>query len=513
MALTRLVRVGVACLALSAPLSAPLSTPLGAQDPLSELDAFIGRGMREWQIPGLSIAVVKNDTIVFAKGYGVRTIGQEGRVDTRTRFGMMSTTKAMTALALAMLVDEGKVQWDDPVVQHLPWFRFSQPWVTEAMTIRDLLTHRTGLGNTDLLWGRGDLSTRQILERVRFVDLTYSPRAGFIYQNVMYGAAGEVIAAVSGMPWEEFVESRVMSPIGMTRSSATLAHMQEQRDANTSSAHWIFGATTRRIEEQPVDGVPAAGAAWSTAEDAAKWLRFLLDSGRVGGRRLVSEASYRELFKPQVMVPASEFYPSMALTRPRWTTYGLGWFQQDYRGMAVHYHTGSIAGRTALTGLVPSERLAVFVFANRDHEEFRHALLWQVIDLWTNAPRRDWLVDLKKIYDERDARVARAIAARDSSRVANTRPSTALSGYAGRYDHPIYGDVSVSVESGTLRLAMGPLAQNAGPLEHFHYDTFRAQLGDGRNGWTYVTFRLNQRGQVAAIRLGDASGFEFLRRN
>ena len=489
-----------------------LARPALAQDPLSDLDAFIGRGLRDWRIPGLAIVVVKNDTVVYAKGYGVRTVGQAGRVDSRTLFGMMSTTKAMTALAMAMLVDEGKVAWNDPVTKHLPWFRFSQPWVTEAITIRDLLTHVTGLGNTDLLWTRGDLSGREILERVARVDLTYSPRADFIYQNVMYHAAGEVVAAASGMPWAQFIETRIMGPIGMTRSRATLVNMQTMRDPNTSSAHWEFDRVSRRIEEQPVDPVAAAGAAWSTAEDAGKWLRFLLDSGRVGGRRLVSEASYRELFKPQVTVPAAQFYPSIALTRPRWMTYGLGWFQQDYRGLAVQMHTGSIAGRTALTGLVHSERLGVFVFANRDHEEFRHAVLWQVIDLWTNAPRRDWSTDLRTLYDERETRVARAVATRDSARTPNTRPSTALVRYAGTFDHPVYGDATVTLENGALRVALGPLPQNTGMLEHFHYDTFRARLGDGRSGWTYMSFRLNQAGEVAAIRLQDAATLEFVRR-
>lgn len=499
-------------LLLLAALVLGLARPSLAQDPLSDLDAFIGRGMRDWRIPGLAITVVKNDTVVFTKGYGVRTVGQEGRVDSRTLFGMMSTTKAMTALAVAMLVDEGKVAWNDPVTKHLPWFRFSQPWVTQSITIRDLLTHVTGLGNSDLLWTRADLSGREILERVARLDLAYSPRSDFIYQNVMYHAAGEVVAAVSGMSWAQFVESRIMQPIGMTRSRATLTNMQAMRDVNTSSAHWDFDGVSRRIEEQPVDPVAAAGAAWSTAEDAAKWLRFLLDSGRVNGRRLVSEVSYRELFKPQVTVPAAQFYPSIALTRPRWMTYGLGWFQQDYRGMAVQMHTGSIAGRTALTGLVHNERLAVFVFANRDHEEFRHAVLWQVIDLWTNAPRRDWNTDLKKIYDERDARVGRAVAARDAARTPNTRPSTDLARYAGTYEHPVYGSAVVTFADGALRVAIGPLAQMAGTLEHFHYDTFRARMGDGRNGWSYVTFRLNQAGNVAAVRLQDASTLEFVRR-
>jgi len=503
--LARIVLVAVATAATSA-VTVPAA---GAQAP--DLDEFIERGMRDWRIPGLAVAIVHNDSVVYAKGFGTRTVGTTAPVDTRTMFGIMSTTKAMTALAVAMLVDEGKVAWNDPVTKHLPTFRLSNPWVTQEVTVRDLLTHVTGLGNADLLWTRGDLSTRDILTRVARLDLAYSLRSDFIYQNVMYQAAGEVVAAASGMPWERFVETRIFGPLGMTRSRATLANVQALNDANVSAAHWDFGGDVRRIDEQPVDPVPAAGSAWSTADDAARWMRFLLDSGRVNGQRLVSEASFRELFRPQVIVPAAQFYPSIALTRPRWMTYGLGWFQQDYRGMHVAMHTGSIAGRTAIVGLIHEQRLGVFFFANTDHEEFRHALMWRVIDRYTGAPYRDWHTQLKKIYDERDARSARAVAARENARVSGTRPSHALESYAGTFAHPVYATLNVRIQNGVLAVNLGPLAQNAGTLEHFHYDTFRARLGDGRHGWTYFTFRTGGDGAVAAIRYRDSPALEFTR--
>lgn len=468
--------------------------------------------MRDWRIPGMAVVVVHGDSVVYAKGFGTRSVGEQAPVDTRTMFGVMSTSKAMTAAAMAMLVDEGKVAWDDPVQRHLPWFRLADPWTTREVTVRDLLTHVAGLPNADLLWTRGDLSPREILERVGRLQPAYSLRSDFIYQNVMYHAAGEVIAAASGMPWDRFVETRLFAPLGMTRSRATLGAVQALQDANVSRAHWDFGGTVRRIDEQPVDPVAAAGAAWSTAEDASKWLRFLLDSGRVGGQRLISERSFGELFKPQVIVPAAQFYPSIAATRPRWMTYGLGWFQQDYRGMSVAMHTGSIAGRTAITAVLHGQRLAMFMFANRDHEEFRHAVMWRVIDLWTDQPYYDWHTNLKKLYDDRDARTLRLVGAREASRVKDTRPSLPLEAYAGTYEHPVFGSAQVINAGDRLEWNIGPLPQNRGNLEHFHYDTFRAMLGDGRNGYTYVTFRLDQHGKVAAVRLRDQPGYEFTRR-
>ncbi|MFN0099734.1 MAG: serine hydrolase [Gemmatimonadaceae bacterium] len=513
--------MSVAPLLLAAAVSAATLAPArveaqpSGRQTASELDAFITKGMDQWKIPGLSIAIVRGDSVVYAKGFGVRTVGEPARVDTDTRFGIMSTTKAMTALAVAMLVDSGKVAWDDPVTRHLPWFALSDPYVTRELTVRDLLRHNAGLGNADLLWVRADLDARQILERLRRLPMAYSLRDGFIYQNVMYQVAGEVVAAASGMSWERFVETRILVPIGMARSNATLDGMLRQaratNDQNVSSAHWSFDGDIRPIAEFLVDPVPAAGSAWMSANDAARWLRFLLDSGRVNGRRLVSEKNFRELFKPQAFVPPGEFYPTAALTKPHWTTYALGWFQQDYRGRYVAMHTGSIDGRTAIIGLMPDERLGVMIFGNVDHAEFRHALMWRVFDVYTGAPMRDWSSDLLALYGARAEAGKQAAAARDAARIKGTSPSRPLMEYAGTFEHPVYGDIVVTFVDGTLTLRFGSLPENRGLMEHWHHDTFSARLGDGRGGRTMFAFRLDAAGKVAALRFDDSADLEFVR--
>ncbi len=482
-----------------------------AQGLAGELDAYIAKGMQDWKIPGLSIAVVKGGEVVYLKGFGVRRLGAPEPVDQQTLFGMMSTTKAMTALAVAMLVDEKKVAWDDPVTKYLPWFQLSDPYVTRELTVRDLLRHNAGLGNADLLWARGDLSTREILERVRGLKMAYSMRAGYAYQNIMYQAAGEVVAVAAGMPWARFVKTRIMDPLGMTRSQPTLEAMRTAHDANVSGAHFEIDGKIQAIEEQPVDPVPAAGAAWSSAEDAAKWLRFWLSGGLAGDKRLVSEANFRELLEPQAIVPVSDFYPTAALTAPRWTTYGLGWFQQDYRGRFVAMHTGSIDGRTAIVALVPDEKVGVYIFGNLDHAEFRHALMWRAIDACLDLPRRDWSREFLALYGDLKAKAAKTAADWEARRVTGTRPSAALEQYAGTYDHSVWGNVIVDLANGVLTVHIGPLAEQAGRLEHWHFDTFRARLGDGRGGWTYFTFRLAADGTVRGIRLEDADSFEFTR--
>jgi len=481
----------------------------------ADLDAYITRGLQDWRIPGLSIAIVRGDSVVYAKGFGVRTAGRPERVDADTRFGIMSTTKAMTALAVAMLVDSGKVAWDDPVTKHLPWFQLSDPFVTRDLKVRDLLRHNAGLGNADLLWVRGDLDTRQILERLRHVPMAYSLRDGFIYQNVMYQVAGEVVAAASGMSWEAFVASRILRPLGMQHSAPTLAAMRASTrgaaDANVSSAHWDFDGRIQPIEESPVDPVPAAGSAWMTANDAARWLRFLLDSGRVRGVRLVSERNFRELFRPQAFVGPGEFYPTAQLTKPHWTTYALGWFQQDYRGRYVAMHTGSIDGRTAIIGLMPDERLGVMIFGNLDHAEFRHALMWRVFDAYTGAPARDWSAEFLTLYGTLRGRAKEAADARERTRIVGTSPSKPLADYAGRFLHAVYGDIEVTARDGGLAIRFGSSPDTRGTLEHWHHDSFRARLGDGRGGWTWFTFRVDGAGRVAALRFEDASDLEFVR--
>lgn len=488
--------------------AAPATSTAGVVGSASEaeLDAYITRAMADWKLPGLAIAVVKNGRPVYLKGFGVRTPGGKP-VDVDTRFGIMSNTKAMTALAIAMLVDEGKLGWDDPVQKTLPWFQVPDATFSRRVTVRDTLRHNAGLGaDSDLLWLTGSHSTRQLLERVPALTPGYAPYADFGYSNVMYQVAGELVSAASGMPWETFVQTRIMAPLGMTRSHATLGQMRAQNDPNTSLAHFEIAGALRRIDEQPVDQVPAAGAAWSTARDAARWLQFLLAEGESGGKRLVSEAGFQELFKPQVLAPAS-FYPTTRLTRPRWTTYGLGWFQQDYRGQFLAMHTGSIDGRTSLIALVPERELGIAVFGNADHVELRHALMLKIVDLDLGGATRDWSAELRALYTGLADEAQKARSERAAKRAAGTRPSKPLPAYAGTYSHPAFGDVSVSHADGGLALKFGASPQTSGPLSHWHYDTFDWALGDGRYPPPPIRFELDDAGEVAALTLDGTTRF------
>ncbi|MFA9217327.1 MAG: serine hydrolase [Sphingomonadaceae bacterium] len=465
-----------------------------------QLDTFIAKGMQDWQIPGLSIVVVTAQGVVYEKGFGVRAAGQPDKVDPHTLFGMASTAKALTSLALAMLVDEGKLQWDDPVIRHLPQLRLPNDYLTSHVTVRDLLRHTSGVAEADLLWSREDFSTAEILARLDRVPATTSLRSDFVYNNVMYQVAGNIVAAASGMSWDSFIRSRILQPLGMRESYTTTAAMRAVPQANVSRPHGLIDGKLQLMEDSSADAVPAAGGAWSNAHDAGKWLSFLLAGGKVGTQRLVSEASFKELLTPQVAVNRAQWlYPTTALTHSRFTAYGLGWFLQDYRGQFAAMHTGSLNGRTAIIGLLPDAQVAVYAFGNLDHAEFRHALLWQVLDLYSGAPARDWNGEALKLYGEIEHTALAKQAAEVAHRIPDTRPSHPLASYAGTFRHPAWGELSVVLDGDTLKLAMGSAPDMTSALTHWHYDSFRARLNSGLGGWDTFTFGTGSDGSIDSI--------------
>jgi CubicO group peptidase (beta-lactamase class C family) len=459
-------------------------------DPLRDLDAYTDKAVKDWRVPGLAIAVVKDGRIVFAKGYGVREVGKPAPVDTQTLFAIGSTTKAMTSASIGMLVDEGKLRWDDRVTKILPGFQLADPYVTRELTVRDLLTHRSGVGNADVLWYRTDNSPEEVIRRVRFAEPEYSLRSSFIYQNIMYAVAGQIVGVASGVPWEQFVRTRIFAPIGMPNAVPFLD--SARRRSNVASPHYRLGDTVRVVSNASVDAVASAGAVWASVADMARWMRFVLDSARVDGRRLLKPETYAEWLKPTTMVTPAEFYPTARLTKPHWTTYALGWFQEDYSGRMVNFHTGSIDGMVAIIGLIPDERLGVYVLANLDHAEVRHALMYRVFDAYLGSPPRDWSADLLALYGGMTAAGDSARRRAEARRIPNTHPSLGLDQYTGTYADSLVGDVAIALENGKLRLRAS--STHAGTLEHWEYDTFRLRWDNAWEGTEFVTFTIGRDG-------------------
>jgi len=442
-------------------------------------------------------------------------------VDEHTRFAIGSTTKAMTAAAIGMLVDEGKLAWDDPVTKYLPDLELADPWVTRELTIHDLLTHRAGLGNADYLWYEQETTSEDIVRRMRYLEPAYSFRSSYIYQNLMYLVAGEVIEAASGRPWAEFVEQRIFGPLGMRETVTSRGRIED--GANVATPHDSIavvggaavdpsgrseamraGGAVVPIGNANLDAIAPAGAVWSSVHDMATWLAFLLAGGETAtGERLLRAETVEELFTPQVVLREGSFYPTARLTRPHWMTYGLGWFQQDYRGRKVDFHTGSIDGMVAIAGLVRESGLGVYVLSNRDHVELRHALMLRVFDLFDphGAPR-EWSAELKELYDGIAAAARIERAARFAHRVEGTTPSHPLPAYAGTYEDALFGTVSVTRDGERLRLEYGPGLR--GLLEHWHYDTFLVRFDAAWRGEAFVSFRAGPDGEIEVLEVNGA---------
>ncbi len=461
---------------------------------VKEFDAYAEKARNLYEVPGLALTVVKDGKVILKKGYGVRQLGTTNAVDTQTLFACASTTKAMTATCMAMLVDEGKVKWDDPVINHLPDFQLYDPAVTREIKIRDLFTHNTGVGNADFFWGAMHIPSDEVLKRMKLVKPSYSLRSSFIYQNIFYLYAGKVIEKVSGQPWEEFIQKRIFQPLGMTRTFPVLRMV---KDPNQSQPHYLVDNKITVIERTNADAIGPAGSVWSCVDDMSKWALCMLDSGKYAGGRLVKPATWKEMFKPQVMVTESQFYPTAELTKPNWMTYGLGWFQQDYNGKKVNYHTGSLAGETAIHGQLPDSKLAIYIFGNYDHAEVRHALMFKAFDLFGTGGTRDWSTEFHKLYTNIQAGERKGEIKLESSRVLNTKSSLSLDEYAGRYTDPLYGELVITKENNELALVANDHAK--AHVSHWHYDTFRGWFDKRWHGKATVSFTMNSIGKIANV--------------
>jgi CubicO group peptidase (beta-lactamase class C family) len=463
-------------------------------------DNYIQKSLPTWKTPGLSVVVVKDGKVVLKKAFGVKNNINKEPYTTATLSTCASTTKAMTALCMGILVDEGKVKWTDKVVDILPDFRLSNPNTTAEITVKDLFTHNAGLGNADLLWVLG-YSQAEILHRMQFIPMAYSLRSSFIYQNVMYIVAGEVIKKVSGKSWSEFITERIFTPLNMTNTYADYSKIPA--NASKTSPHYKdkdLGDSIKAISYLDGDIVGPAGGVWSCVDDMSKWLQFLQDSTKVNGKPTLKAETFAELFKPQSFVTASEFYPTARITKPHWTTYGLGWFQQDYRGKMVQFHTGSLDGLVAINGTIPEERISIYIFGNLDHTEIRHALMFKAFDLWSfQDDTKDWSNDFFKLYKGIIDNARKRESEQLAKRVLNTHPSQPLATYIGKYESELYGTAEVTLKNDALIVTQPNNISFT--LEHWNFDTF---LGMSNNWWwgkSGVQFSLDAEGKSAGFSL------------
>lgn len=480
-------------------LAAPFAPADAQRGPLSGFDNYISQAMRDWKVPGLAIAVVRNDSIIHMRGYGTRTMNANESVDENTLFAIGSTSKAFTATLVGMLVDEGKMRWDDPAHVHLPGLELFDPYVSKEITIRDLLTHRSGLVRGDLIWYATGFDRREILRRVRFLKPTWSVRSRFGYQNIMYLAAGEAVMTVTGQSWDDMIRDRIFTPLGMTRSNTSTDALA--RTSNVATPHADIDDTLRVVSWHNIDNIGPAGSINSSVSDMSKWVRFQLAGGKVGTKSLVATATLQETHNPQMVVPLSadtrQLNPYTHLM-----SYGLGWFIQDYRGRELRQHGGNIDGMSAVVALMPEEKLGLVVLTNANGSPLPTIAMYRAIDALVGAPPRDWSAEYRKLVTKQRALRNETETKRLALRASGTSPSLALDKYAGVYADSMYGDAKVRADNGKLFLSYGKYFD--GVLEHWHHDTFRAIWKERMLGKTFVTFALDADGKVKSA---DVEGF------
>jgi CubicO group peptidase (beta-lactamase class C family) len=454
-------------------LIAALSVVAGA-DPISavdtkHVDALIERARESWQVPGAAVVIVSGDRILYSKGSGRCSKEKPIAVTPDTIFPLASCTKAFTTTLMAMLADEGKLAWDDPVRKHLKSFHLSDPLADGDARLRDLVSHRTGVDSHDLLWYRAKWDQEEMVRRVGLLPLARPFRTAMQYQSIMFVAAGQAAASAGQKPWHDLVRTRIFDPLEM--KSASTESPEPKKSAVWASPHRKNGDGV--VELIPFYEMPEpnpAGSIHASIRDLAPWIQLHLNDGMHGDKRLVSAASLRDTHSPQTIIPMeggnADQHPFTLQM-----SYGMAWVIQDYRGELLVSHAGLIDGFRAHIALLPKRKLGLAILCNLDQTRMNLALSNSIVDLLLKAPAVDWNDHYGKIIAEEDFAAKRQAIEIERGRKHGTKPSLPLADYAGKFNEPAYGEAIVKLEKGELILEWSRFRCK---LEHFHYDVFRA---------------------------------------
>ncbi len=492
MKITKQVAVILAVLALLA--SAAFSQALTE----TQIDALVERSMKAFDVPGISVGVIKDGKVVYAKGHGVRSLRTNEKMDENTLVGIASNSKAFTCLSLGMLVDEGKIKWDDRVQDYIPEFKLYAPYVSENFTIKDLLTHRSGLGlgAGDLMFfpDGSDFTIKDIIHNLRYLKQVSQFRTKYDYDNNLYIVAGEVIARVSGKSWPEFVEERIMRPLGMSSSAGLFERLKDK--SNTIDGHASVEGKVRVIKRSMVRVPAAAGGINSNITDLTKWVGMFLSNGKYGdGKRLVSEKVLKEMWSPQTIIQVNSPGPY----NTHFAAYGLGFFLSDVNGYKQVTHTGGLEGMVTQITMIPEIGLGIIVLTNQQEGGAFRSITNQILDGYFGKAGRDWVADLstsrqkslaeaKAITDKVAAEVAKAAA----SGGATLDPSTV----AGKYADAWLGEVTLSVKDGKLRFASKRSPNLTGEMFPYKANSFIVRWDDrSMDADAFVNFSLDVEGR------------------
>ena len=468
------------------------------------LDLYVDRALKDWPIPGVAVCVVKDGKTVLMRGYGVRELGQPGKVDANTLFMIGSNTKAFTATALAILEAEKKLSLDDKVQQWLPDFTLYDPWVAREATLRDLLCHRLGFETFqgDFMYFDSDLSTKALLEKFSRVRPLYSFRSKWGYTNAAFAVAGEVIQKASGRTWGEYITERILRPLGMDQSLALSAGIE--KSPNRASAHTVTGGQCYRIPYGRIDNMAPAGSISASVNDLSKWVMAQLDKGMLDGKEIIPASAIRSTRQPHSILGEG----GTLFNRGHFELYGLGWFLQEYEARQIVSHTGGVNGFVTSVTLVPEEKLGIVVLTNTDANGFFEALKWEILDAYLGLPYRNYGKLALEQQKAADSRREKAWALKNDT--IRSRPATALplSAYAGTYEHAVYGKMSIEQEGGKLLARFEHHQGRYAELGALGGNRFFAVFNDplyGRKVWPFVT----ENGRVKSVTVTVADFVEF----
>lgn len=455
----------------------------------AQVDKLIADAMTAWKTPGVAVAIVQDDKVVYLKGHGVKELGKPEPVTPDSLFEIASTTKAFTTAALAMLVEEGKLAWDDPVRKHLEYFHLADPLADQNVTVRDLVCHRTGLPRHDALWYKTPLSREEIVRRAGGLPLNKQFRQEYQYQNIMFIAAGELIGKVAGKPWDEFVRERIFTPLAM--KNTTTRYAVAVRNADRAMPHRrLKDGQVAPIEWVNFDNVGAAGCINSSARDLAEWARFQLKSKTVAETHL-PQMAIRPDKRGRELSPASAQ-----------VTYGLGWRIEHYRGEMLVAHAGALDGFRSSVTLVPARKLGIVILTNLGPTNLSGVLAQTLVDHAAGLPWRDWNAEIGAVVKRHESEDEQRKKDREAKRPKGTKPARELAAYAGKYTAPGYGDMTIALKDG--RLTAEWLTMKA-KLEHVLLETFTGKEGTELNPHPLddeeFVFRLDGEGAVSGVRL------------
>ena len=484
------------CFTMALMLLIPASLYAQEAAELEGLNDFVERGMADWEIPGMAVGVVKDGELVHAKGYGVKKLGEDDPVDEHTLFGVASTSKAMTAMTLAMMVDEGKLDWDDPVIKLLPDFQLSDPWVTKHVTVRDLLTHQVGIGRMtgNRIEFMPNRDREEILKFIKHQPFEEDFRSDYVYSNVMYMVAGQVLKAVSGKTWDDFMMEEFFPSLGMDNSNVSIEMFEE--DDNKAWPHQYIRGEVKTIPRRNFDNVGPSASVNTSVTEMAQWMKFQLgEPGVIDGERLVSDEVMRETRQAQRALSSGNPYEGEL------RAYALGWSLGSYRGYHTFSHGGASDGMNTTLMMMPEKDLGVVVVSNTFNTH-RDAIARWVMDAYIGErdDGRDWHEHYFGNYQDRKAYAQQRRDEIEAQRVEGTRPALSLNQFTGTYKDEVYDQVEVTQnEDGDLKLTFWEDETQVADLEHWHYNTFRAHWRNPAKREKFVTFDLGSDGKPKTL--------------